>query len=571
MTRLLCFILFLFSGLAAANAQERAWVQIEAHNTLREAQDRARTYAAEFPDVNGFRMVGGWYAIALGPFTPEGALNRLANLINTGRVPGDSYVSDGRGYGQQFWPVAARGTTAPVPPLPAETPAVTTTATPDETPAEARRSEARLSREERMALQEALQWGGYYSSAIDGAFGRGTRASMAAWQQDRGYEPTGVLTTRQRVTLLRDYQKELARLGMRRIDENRTGISIEIPTAMVTFDRYDAPFAHFQSAGDDDVRVLLISQSGDQNTLFGLYDIMQTLDIVPLEGERERGRTSFVLTGQNDKLHSYTYAELRDGAVKGFTLVWPPRDAKLMNRAAQMMRASFQPIEGVVLPDTATDPAAEQSLDLLSGLDIRRPTISRSGFFVSEDGAVLTTREVVQQCRKITIGEEFEARLLAEDATLGVALLAPQERLSPIAHAAFQPGQPRLRSDVAVAGFSYEGALDMPVLTYGTLADLRGLSGETTLQRLALAPLPGDAGGPVFDSTGAVMGVLLARSDGTRKLPQDVSFAANVPALAEFLSANGIPMSASEDTAPIAPEDLALRAADMTVLVSCWN
>ena len=37
------------------------------------------------------------------------------------------------------------------------------------------------------------------------------------------------------------------------------------------------------------VRVLLISQSGDQGTLFGLYDIMQTLEIVPMEGPRDRG------------------------------------------------------------------------------------------------------------------------------------------------------------------------------------------------------------------------------------------------------------------------------------------
>ena len=46
-------------------------------------------------------------------------------------------------------------------------------------------------------------------------------------------------------------------------------------------------------------------------TLFGLYDIMQTLEIVPLEGERERKAGAFVLTGKNAKLQSYTQVQLR--------------------------------------------------------------------------------------------------------------------------------------------------------------------------------------------------------------------------------------------------------------------
>ena len=53
---------------------------------------------------------------------------------------------------------------------------------------------------------------------------------------------------------------------------------------------YEAPFAHYD--GKDGAQVLLISQSGDGDTLFGLYDIMQTLEIVPPEGERRDGAPS---------------------------------------------------------------------------------------------------------------------------------------------------------------------------------------------------------------------------------------------------------------------------------------
>jgi hypothetical protein len=42
-------------------------------------------------------------------------------------------------------------------------------------------------------------------------------------------------------------------------------------------------------------------------------------------------------------------------------------------------------------------------------------------------------------------------------------------------------------------------------------------------------------------------------------------------AIVAFLSANGIGATASDLVGAIAPEDLTLQAADMTVLVSCWN
>lgn len=596
MKALISLLFFTLAGLMPAFAQDRAWVQIEAHPTLREAQQRARAYAGAFPDVNGFQMRSGWYAIALGPFTPQGALTRLSDLLRERLVPADSYVTDGAQFTRQFWPVGADTLTAapqaapvqeaaPVhqaePRPPVETvapvhqaepqPPVETVAPPDETPAEARRSEARLTREEREALQEALQWEGYYTSAIDGAIGRGTRAAMADWQTDRGYEPTGVLTTRQRDELVTTYRETLARLGMQTITEPRAGIQIDLPAAMVEFSRYEAPFVHYESKGENGVRVLLISQSGDQNTLFGLYDIMQTLEIVPLKGKRERSSDEFVLTGQNEALQSYTYAALKDGTVKGFTLVWRPENAKLMNRAAQMMRESFQALPGAVLPDLAGDAGTEQGVDLMAGLEIRRPSLARTGFYVDETGTVLTTTEVLGQCTRLTIADEYEAEVAARDDALGLAVLRPRQSLAPLAYAVFQTTTPRLKTDVAVAGFSYGGVLDQPVLTYGTLADLRGLNGEDSLQRLSLEALPGDAGGPVFDATGAVMGVLLSRADGDRQLPQDVSFAASVPAIAEFLSANGVSVEAAEAARQVTPETLAVEAADMTVLVSCWN
>ena len=569
-----------------AAAQGTVWVQIEAQPTLAEAEARARAYSAAFPNISGFRMSSGWYAIALGPYTPEAADRELAALRQERLIPSDSFIAFPNQFRTQFWPVGAQTLNdAPVEPNAAdlaegqveEAVAVAEPepepepVVPDETPAEARRSEAQMNREERMALQEALQWEGHYQGAIDAAFGPGTRRSMAAYQDAMGYEPTGILTTAQRRELMQGYRAEFDALGLAQLVDDRAGIEVVAPMKLVEFDHIEPPFVHYTSTNDRGVRLLLISQSGDRTTLYGLYDIMQTLEIVPPEGTRERSDRSFVLTGQSAEMHSYTYARLDGGAVKGFTLVWKPEDAKIMNAVVEQMRESFTPT-AAILPDSAGSGGEEQRVDLLAGLEIRTPEVSRSGFYIDGAGAVLTTAEVLGGCDRVTIGEEHDAEIVARDEGLGLALLKPQVPLTPMAHARFAHAVPRLKSEVAVAGYSYEDVLTLPTLTFGTLADVRGLNGESTVQRLDVETLPGDAGGPVFDQSGAVLGVLLSPSEeGGRQLPAGVQFAANVPAIAQFLSGAGLSAAASEDGSALAPEDLTDLAQDMTVLVSCWE
>ena len=234
------------------------------------------------------------------------------------------------------------------------------------------------------------------------------------------------------------------------------------------------------------------------------------------------------------------------------------------------MRASFTPT-AAVLPDLPMADA-EQGADLLSGLRVRTPERMRSGFFVSADGKVVTSAEAVASCGRVTLGDNVDAKITASDDGLGVALLSPAQSLAPIGFARLQSGTPRLQSEVAVAGFPYGDALSLPTLTYGQLSDLRGLAGEEQVRRLSLTAEAGDTGGPVFDATGSVLGVLLPRdTNAARQLPPEVSFATDAAALATFLSQNGVNPAASDAVEAIAPEDIATLAADMTVRVSCWN
>lgn len=590
------------AGLSGAALAE-AWVQIEAQPSLGGAEARARDWAGTFPDVSGYAMSTGWYAISLGPFpTEDEAQGRLRLLLGERLIPRDSYVSDGGNYRQQFWPVgAALGTgtaitpdgaaalgagssaaqpvipAEPIPPAATEPPPeiaaapVTLPPPPVETLADSRRLEAALSREERQEIQTALQWQGYYNSAIDGAFGRGTRGSIVAWQTANGFEPTGVLASDQQAALLAAYRGERDAIGLAPIEEEKAGIAVELPLGLVEFDHYDAPFVHYREKNGSGVRVLLISQQGDQNTLFGLYDVMQTLEIVPLEGERARDRNGFRLSGQNERVHSYTEVKLQGGLIKGFTLVYPPAEAERMARVQAAMQASFRPVGAHALDDTLGKPLEVAKSDLLAGLDVRRPEFAHSGFYVDASGNVLTAERGLEACGRVTVdGQQVDLSYVNKD--LGIAVLTPRSTLAPSTVAEFRTAPARTGTEIAVAGYSYPDALSAPVLTFGTLSDTTGLMGEAGQARLTASTLDGDVGGPVLDGSGSVIGLLLPRDGGDGKLlPGDLSLAVQVDAMTPALAENGFVPQASARSGTLPPEDLAKLARQMTVQVSCWQ
>lgn len=586
MLRSFFVFLFVFSGFAkgvlAQSGSDVVWVQIEARPTLEAAQDRAATYAQSLPDVSGFALQGGWYAIALGPYTRADAEAVIESYRNQGLIPADSYIAFSRTFGAQYWPpsdaatglnaLAARVETPQQSEAVAQddpAPALTLEGEDTETPAQARRSEGQLTAKERRDLQTALKWAGFYNAAIDGAFGRGTRNSMAAWQRANGLEPTGILTTRQRAALIGQYNAVLEGLDMKLVRDADAGIEVKMPTALVSFARYEAPFAHYDATGDVPARVLLISQTGSENTLKSLYDIMQTLTIVPLDGPRRLSRNSFRLVGQNSRFVSETEVERVGDEIKGFTLIWPAGDETRRARILQEMRDSFVRRAGVL--DPAAGQTDVQRVDLVAGLEIRQPVLSRSGFFVDGSGAVVTTADAVQSCTRITLDDTYDAQLAGLDPEQGIAVLQPTERLAPPSIARFSPAPPRLRSEVAVAGYSFEGKLNAPSMTFGTLADLRGLAGEAEINRLAVDALPGDAGGPVMDGSGNVFGMLLPQPEGSRRLPDEVRFALTSDAITRVLERAGLSAQRGEPTSGLDALDISDRGMGMTVLVSCWE
>ena len=153
-----------------------------------------------------------------------------------------------------------------------------------------------------------------------------------------------------------------------------------------------------------------------------------------------------------------------------------------------------------------------------------------------------------------------------------MAILRPKQALAPAIFAQFQTGDVRLNSEISVAGYSYEGRLPAPVLTFGALAEKSGLNGEAGISRLAVPLLPGDAGGPVLDTTGSVIGMVLSEAKSSAKvLPEGVEFAVQSDVIAKALTSAGISAAMTDTTNVASPDALAKAGMGMTVLVSCWE
>ncbi len=583
---LVLLMLALLTSAPPAQAQEAdVWVQIEAQPDLPGAEDRARAYAALFPETNGFRLRSGWYAIVLGPFTADEAEQRLASLAAQRLIPRDSFVAFPRDLGDRFWPPAGLAPVAPdtvtpeiiaggeAAPLAPEAPAEIPAEIPDETRAEARDSEILLTEDQRKDLQTALQWFGFYEGGIDGAYGPGTRTSMAAWQTAQGMlEPTGILTSRQRAALLSAYADETAAFGFATVTDDEAGITLTLPLGLVEFDHYEPPFVHFRAKDGAGPQIVLISQPGDQAAFSGLYDILQTLESVPMTGERSRDEARFRINGVSDTASTTVYAELKGGLIKGWMLISAPGNDQRDGRILQAIEASFAPDSTRALDPGMVPMGAETRAGLLSGLEVRKPRFSRSGFFIDAGGTVLTTVDAVGACGRITLDRGTEATVTLSDAASGLALVTPASPLSPRAVAELQLAPERIGTEVMVAGYAYEDRLPAPVMTFGTLEDVTGLNGEAGLKRLAIETLTGDAGGPVLDATGAVIGMLLpAPADGARQLPAGVQFAAAASEIARVLAPSGVTPLQAARSAALAPADLAETGSGMTVLVSCWD
>lgn len=564
---------------AALAHAEDVYIQIEAQYGAEQAATRAEELTGTLPDLHGFTLPGGWFGLSLGPYPRAEAQAMRRDLIARGAIPDDSFLSSGDRYGAPIWPPAGAELAEAAPaPAPSDTPA-TTDPTPD--PAallaaakeEGRRAEAALSRDERRALQRGLAFAGAYRGAIDGDFGPGTRGAISEWQASRGQLVTGVMTPAQMQALFDERRAALAAMGLGPVVQPATAITLDAPLALLEFDRLAPPFAIWRPAQQSGVELYLFSLPDPEGDQMGaMTDLIAALPIFPKGAKPQRGEGAMVLEGETGTLTSFAEAKREDGVLRGFILVWPQGDSGRRAPVLEAMRDSFAPGPGAPLGLPGDQPLSIRAEALWRGVENGGPHRAGSGFYAGPQGQALTAAALVQSCTRLTMDGQ-NARLIAQDPATGLALIAPQPAQAPDSLARLAPtGLPAPGQPIALAGFSWPGALPSAVVTMGQMLAAPGVDGDATLASARIARQSGDTGGPVLNAAGDVAGLLLPLpSQPGRAFPPELAPIRSAAALAGFLSGAGVPVaSPAPEAEALSPADLAARGRALAVEVSCY-
>lgn len=194
-------------------------------------------------------------------------------------------------------------------------------------------------------------------------------------------------------------------------------------------------------------------------------------------------------------------------------------------------------------------------------LGFQLPTFAQSygtAFEVSDEGHLLTNQHVVASCRAIHIKRgalEDVVELVASDTQLDLALLFDGSRMADrtshrrmtggasLPYARFPDDRHNFTygESVVVAGFPLPTLLGGINVTTGTVSALTGPNNDATLFQITAPIQGGNSGGPVLDSRGTVVGVVVATLDPVKLqkyagvVPQNVNFAIQGKSARDFV------------------------------------
>ena len=234
---------------------------------------------------------------------------------------------------------------------------------------------------------------------------------------------------------------------------------------------------------------------------------------------------------------------------------------------AQRLAREFKPRKTGELDATAS-PADVAESD---------PSASGTGFFITDDGFVMTNAHVVAKGAKfqlVTRAGTVAAKVVKVDVANDLALLKGEGRFAPLPVAPSRPV--RLGSTVATVGFPnifLQGFA--PKLAKGEIAALSGAQDDARYFQISVPVQPGNSGGALVDEHGNAVGIVAAKLSasaalaGSGALPENVNYAVKSSYILGFLeSVPDIAVKLKEpNTKDTKFEDVANSAEQAAVLV----
>lgn len=202
-----------------------------------------------------------------------------------------------------------------------------------------------------------------------------------------------------------------------------------------------------------------------------------------------------------------------------------------------------------------------------------RAGVYGSGVVVSDAGDILTNEHVINNCARVRIQPlGLAVKVVARDVRNDLALLRVESAELPAVR--LRAGRNvRLGDDIIAIGYPLKGVLSSgAVVTTGIVNAMTGINDDTSAFQISATVQPGSSGGPIFDRSGNLVGIVRARLLSTSQAnPQNVNFGINLATVSNFLDSHSVNYQTAQPSAR-APEtaDLVERARKSTVQVECY-
>ena len=205
------------------------------------------------------------------------------------------------------------------------------------------------------------------------------------------------------------------------------------------------------------------------------------------------------------------------------------------------------------------------------------PTITGTGFFITDDGYLISNYHVVKGAAKVRLltgAGLLDASVVKVDAANDLALLKAGGAFKPLPIAASRTV--KLGGTVATVGFPNIGMQGFsPKLAKGEIASLSGAADDPRYFQISVPVQPGNSGGALVDERGNVIGIVSAKLDASAALaasgvlPENVNYAVKSSLLLSFLES--VPAVSARLKAPVTAdrkfEEVVKSAQDAAVLV----
>lgn len=383
---------------------------------------------------------------------------------------------------------------------------------------------------ERIAIQSDLIWTGDLTGSVDPEFGDRAIAAVRSFQKRNKLEETGVLTSDQRQALATSMRSRKDYNGWRLVEDTATpGVRLGVPSKLVPNTEVGVIGSRWSSArGEIQIETFREKMAGA--TLQELFDELKKRPSNRRVETSSLQTNSFALSGMQGLKKFHVRAYLKDNEARGITILFDQAMETIMLPMVDTIVSSYLPFG---------DPATAST---------SRRIAYGSGIVVSEDGHVVTERQLTENCQGIIVAGLGRADRIAEDAAADLALIRANgaRNLKPVLFSADPPKS----TELTLLGISEPDAQAGTRNVTTATAKLRGIDGSRVL--LDVAPAPGFVGGAALDGEGRLAGMIDIAPAAVAGPPVAAGQASFVPTatIRKFLESAGVtPLTGRGDLA----------------------